>query len=136
MWWKIRTGRVPDKEEIMLPHPSAYSSLMGPQRISWVCFLQLCPGGVGDSVTAGNLSTLQEQLDLGQEQKVVLRADLVLSVRNWTEVERRVTEVKNVLGVLPGSTGALSSLQVQIQSRHLRALVSVDLCVILEDHHL
>ena len=120
----------------MLPHPSAYSSLLGPQRISWVCFLQLCPGGVGDSVTAGNLSTLQEQLDLGQEQKVVLRADLVLSVRNWTEVERRVTEVKNVLGVLPGSTGALSSLQVQIQSRHLRALVSVDLCVILEDHHL
>ena len=98
--------------------------------------LQLCPGGVGDSVTAGNLSTLQEQLDLGQEQKVVLRADLVLSVRNCTEVERRVTEVKNVLGVLPGSTGALSSLQVQIQSRHLRALVSVDLCVILEDHHL
>ena len=90
MWWKIRTGWVPDKEEIMLPHPSAYSSLLGSQRISWVCFLQLCPGGVGDGVTAGNLSTLQEQLDLGQEQKVVLRADLVLSVRNWTEVERRV----------------------------------------------
>ena len=90
MWWKIRTGWVPDKEEIMLPHPSAYSSLLGSQRISCVCFLQLCPGGVGDGVTAGNLSTLQEQLDLGQEQKVVLRADLVLSVRNWTEVERRV----------------------------------------------
>ena len=133
---KIRTGRVPDKEEIMLLHSRASSSFLGPQRISWVCFLQLCPGGVGDGVTAGKSCTLQKQLDLGQEQKVVPRADLVLSVRNWTEVERRVTEVKNVLRVLPGSAGALSSLQVQVQSRHLRALVSVDLCLILEDHRL
>ena len=58
------------------------------------------------------------------------------SVRNWTEVERRETEVENNLGVLPGSTRALSSLQAQVQSRHLRALALVDLCLILEDHHL
>lgn len=65
--------------------------------------------GLGSSATAGNLSTLQEQLDSGQEQKVVPRADLVLSVRNWTEVERRVTEVQRMSWSPPRVNCVLSS---------------------------
>lgn len=64
---RIRTFGVPDKGERTQPlHPSAHCSLLGPERPAWGRLTQLCPGGGGDGVSTGNLSTGQGQLGLGQ----------------------------------------------------------------------
>lgn len=54
------------KERMQPLHPSAHYSLLGPQRPAWGRLTQLCPGGGGDGVSTGNLSTGQGQLGLGQ----------------------------------------------------------------------